>query len=121
MSRRTSGPRCPRSPSCPGDRRARRADRAGRPAMIPVWVLSVLVFGINFTLWGTIGFLRILDGALDRFRRVPRNAGSGAHRARRAVAAGQGDQGDRDPRLYLGPRSGELLTIEHVAVLMAAH
>ena len=89
--------------------------------MIPVWVLSVLVFGINFTLWGTIGFLRILDGALDRFRRVPRNAGSGAHRARRAVAAAQGDQRDRDPRPYLGPRSGELLTIEHVAVLMAAH
>jgi len=65
-----------------------------------------------------------VDGALDRFRRVPRNAGSGAHRARRAAAAARGvrgDQGDRDPRPYLGPRSGELLTIEHVAVLMAAH
>lgn len=89
--------------------------------MIPVWVLSVLVFGFNFTLWGTIGFLRIMDGALDRFRRVPRNAGSGAHRARRAAAATQDAQGDRDPRPYLAPRSGELLTIEHVAVLMAAH
>ncbi|HEX6931320.1 MAG TPA: glycosyltransferase, partial [Streptosporangiaceae bacterium] len=89
--------------------------------MIPVWVLSVLVFGFNFTLWGTIGFLRIMDGALDRFRRVPRNAGSGAHRARRAAAAAQGAQGERDPRPYLAPRSGELLTIEHVAVLMAAH
>jgi biofilm PGA synthesis N-glycosyltransferase PgaC len=89
--------------------------------MIPAWVLSVLVFGVNFTLWGTIGFLRIMDGALDRLRRVPRNAGSGAHRARRAAAAAPGARGNRDPRPYLGPRSGELLTIEHVAVLMAAH
>ena len=32
-----------------------------------------VVFGVNFTIWGTVGFLRVVDNALDRFRRVPRN------------------------------------------------
>ena len=53
--------------------------------MIPVWLMFVLVFGFNFTLWGAVGFLRVVDGTLDRFRRMPRNAGSTAHRARRAA------------------------------------
>lgn len=61
--------------------------------------MFVLVFGINFTFWGTIGFLRIVDGVLDRFRHLPRNAGSAAHRSRRAATC----------------------TIDDLAVLMAAH
>ena len=52
--------------------------------MIPSWLMFALVFGVNFTIWGTVGFLRVVDNALDRFRHVPRNAGSAAHRALRA-------------------------------------
>jgi hypothetical protein len=52
--------------------------------VIPSWLMFALVFGVNFTIWGTVGFLRVVDNALDRFRRVPRNAGSAAHRALRA-------------------------------------
>ena len=38
--------------------------------------MFVLVFGINFALWGAVGVLRFTDGALDRVRRLPRNAGA---------------------------------------------
>ena len=31
---------------------------------MPAWWMFALVFGVNFTLWGTVGFLRIVDGAL---------------------------------------------------------
>ena len=89
--------------------------------MIPAWLLFALAFGVNFTLWATIGFLRILDGALDRFRRLPRNAGSPAHRARRAAtlihaAANGGLAGST-----LASGGGRILTVADVAVLMAAH
>ena len=61
--------------------------------MTPAWWMFVLVFGINFALWGAVGVLRFTDGALDRFRRLPRNAGSAAHRARRAdVVVARGRQ-----------------------------
>ena len=89
--------------------------------MIPAWLLFALAFGVNFTLWATIGFLRIVDGALDRFRHLPRNAGSAAHRARRAAtlidaAANAGLAGST-----LASGGGRILTIADVAVLMAAH
>ena len=76
--------------------------------MIPPWLMFVLIFGVNFTFWGIIGFLRIADSALDRFRRRPRNAGSVAHRASRATVARSAG-------------SARILTIADVAVLMAAH
>ena len=89
--------------------------------MIPAWLMFVLVFGINFTLWGTIGFLRIVDGALDRLRRLPRNAGSLAHRILRADRAIQaaGNGGLTGPAL--APGGGRMLTVADLAVLMAAH
>ena len=89
--------------------------------MIPAWLMFVLVFGINFTLWGTIGVVRIVDGGLDRFRRLPRNAGSAAHRALRAnrVIQAAANGGLAGPALASG--GGRMLTIADVAVLMAAH
>ena len=89
--------------------------------MIPSWLMFALVFGVNFTIWGTVGFLRVVDNALDRFRRVPRNAGSAAHRALRAdrliqAAANGGLAGST-----LASGGGRILTIADVAVLMAAH
>src|SRR5437660_6005365 len=83
--------------------------------------MFALVFGVNFTIWGTVGFLRVVDNALDRFRRVPRNAGSAAHRALRAdrliqAAANGGLAGST-----LASGGGRILTVADVAVLMAAH
>lgn len=87
-----------------------------QPAVIPAWLMAALVFGVNFTIWGTVGFLRIVDGALDRARRLPRNAGSAAHRALRAHRTGAPGS---SPVLAAG--SKDIVTIGHLAVLMAAH
>lgn len=89
--------------------------------MIPVWLIFVFIFGINFALWGAIGCLRIIDGMLDRFRRLPRNAGSAAHRALRAKRARQSvPRGALDGQT-LARGSGRMLTVADLAVLMAAH
>jgi biofilm PGA synthesis N-glycosyltransferase PgaC len=89
--------------------------------VIPAWLMFALVFGVNFTFWGMVGFLRIADGALDRFRRTPKNAGSAAHRALRAamVLRGAANGGLAGPTL--ASAGGRILAIADVAVLMAAH
>jgi TPR repeat protein/cellulose synthase/poly-beta-1,6-N-acetylglucosamine synthase-like glycosyltransferase len=81
----------------------------------------VLVFGINFTVWGAIGFLRVVDGTLDKFRHLPRNAGSAAHRVLRAdrVVQATANGGLTGPALASG--GGRILTVADLAVLMAAH
>jgi cellulose synthase/poly-beta-1,6-N-acetylglucosamine synthase-like glycosyltransferase len=92
--------------------------------VIPSWLLFFLVFGINFTLWGAIGFLRVMDGVLDRIRRLPRSAGSKTHRALRSAVAAKAAQGAmhglRAGRT-LAPANAAILTVADVAVLMAAH
>jgi cellulose synthase/poly-beta-1,6-N-acetylglucosamine synthase-like glycosyltransferase len=89
--------------------------------VIPVWLMFALVFGINFTLWGAIGFLRIVDSALDRIRRLPRNPGSAAHRARRAdlIVQAAAPGGRAGPAL--ASDGGRILGVADLAVLMAAH
>jgi len=87
--------------------------------VIPAWLMAVLVFGVNFTIWGTVGFFRIVDCAVDRARRLPRNAGSAAHRALRARQAGK--PGDDPPSPVLAAGSEDIMTVRHLAVLMAAH
>ncbi|BCJ31559.1 glycosyltransferase family 2 protein [Actinocatenispora sera] len=67
------------------------------------WLLLVFVFGLNFTLWGLIGLLRLID---DRFVR----------RHDRPDAA-PGPRLLRDPD---APRTGPI-GLEDVAVLMPAH
>ena len=89
--------------------------------MIPVWLMFALVFGISFTLWAAIGFLRILDNAMDRFRRLPRNAGSAAHRALRANMASQAVENGGLVGPALASGDGRILTVADLAVLMAAH
>jgi poly-beta-1,6-N-acetyl-D-glucosamine synthase len=92
--------------------------------VIPSWLLFVLVFGINFTFWGAIGFLRVLDGVLDRVRRLPRSAGSTTHRALRSAVAAKTAQGAMHGRRggrTLAPANAAILTVADVAVLMAAH
>ncbi len=63
-----------------------------------VWVLVVLVVGVNFVLWGSVGLLRFADESVGRLRR------------RRDPAARDGS----------APVSSRLTTAD-VAVLMAAH
>jgi poly-beta-1,6-N-acetyl-D-glucosamine synthase len=89
--------------------------------LIPVWLLSVLIFGVNFTFWGTVGFLRILDAALDRIRRIPRNVGSTAHRFLRIAVAAKASQEAGFASPAFAPQGGTVLTIADLAVLMAAH
>ena len=88
--------------------------------MIPAWLMFVLVFGINFTFWGTIGFVRIVDGGLDRFRRLPRNARLGCARALRANRVIQAAASGGLAGSALASGGGRMLTVADVAVLMAA-
>ena len=76
---------------------------------MPWWALAILIFGINFTLWGTVGLIRLLDRAV--FSRVHR----------------------RKPRSYpenviairddpAGRRARQInLTVDDVAILIPAH
>jgi biofilm PGA synthesis N-glycosyltransferase PgaC len=99
----------------------RRAGLAGGNTVSPAWLLLALVFGVNFTVWATIGLVRIADSGLDRFRTLPRNAGSAAHRALRAekIAQARANGGMAGPTLASG--GGRILAVADVAVLMAAH
>jgi poly-beta-1,6-N-acetyl-D-glucosamine synthase len=36
---------------------------------MPAWVIAILVFGGNFTLWGTIGLFRLIDQMITHLRR----------------------------------------------------
>lgn len=62
--------------------------------MIPWWAMFVFVFGTNFTLWGAVGLLRLVD---ERTRRV------------------------RPHRTFVAPVEPCSLSVGQVAVLMAAH
>ncbi|MDR7300169.1 glycosyltransferase family 2 protein [Haloactinomyces albus] len=76
--------------------------------MIPWWMLAVFVFGANFTLWGTIGLLRLLDGPTTR-RGGIRFASRGAHALR------------KPPKREVSSIRAGSLTVRDVAVLIPAH
>ncbi len=78
-----------------------------------VWLLVVLVIGVNFILWGSIGLLRLCDETVGQLRsrrrgRPHRDRGSGPRRAARRLQAADDEGRHR-------------LTTTDVAVLMAAH
>ncbi|MGY1594278.1 glycosyltransferase family 2 protein [Geodermatophilus sp. SYSU D00708] len=79
-----------------------------------LWLLLVLVIGINFVLWGSVGFLRLCDERIARWRSQTRR---GHHRGGKVP-------GHPLPVRSLSPVSdvpaGRLTTAD-VAVLMAAH
>jgi biofilm PGA synthesis N-glycosyltransferase PgaC len=72
--------------------------------VIPIWVLVILILGVNFMLWGVIGLLRFADA---RIRRKP--PGTPVARLRHGNPCGS----SKSPR---GP-----VALADVAVLMAAH
>ncbi|GAA0502561.1 hypothetical protein GCM10011581_27680 [Saccharopolyspora subtropica] len=76
--------------------------------MIPWWVLAIAVFGTNFTLWGLVGLLRLLDSSAQKW--WPRRAGRSVSGS--GVVVG---------RHRYRQRSGRPVGIEDVAVLMPAH
>ncbi len=84
--------------------------------MIPWWVLTVLLLGVNFALWGAVGLVRLAESEMRRSRRA------------QPVAARDGDavpDGDALPdgdavRDGAAVRDGEL-TVADVAVLIPAH
>lgn len=65
--------------------------------MMPWWAMAVFVFGTNFTLWGSVGLMRLLDERTGRLRPHRENAGADL------------------------PARPATPTVDQVAVLMAAH
>ncbi len=76
---------------------------------MPWWTLAILIFGINFTLWGTVGLIRLLDReVLSRVhRRKPRSYPEN-------VIAIRDDPACRRARQIN-------LTVDDVAILIPAH
>ncbi|MER7014683.1 glycosyltransferase family 2 protein [Saccharopolyspora sp. NPDC000359] len=59
--------------------------------MVPWWLLAIAVFGANFTLWGVIGLLRLLDGSARRWRDRRSSGGAVVDRDRFEGGLGVGD------------------------------
>ncbi|MGP4020268.1 glycosyltransferase [Saccharopolyspora sp. 5N708] len=78
--------------------------------MIPWWVLAIAVFGTNFTLWGLIGLMRLLDTSTRKWRHG---------RGNEAVPWPSAVMG-RHRFPVLGNRSTDV-DVGDVAVLMPAH
>ncbi len=93
---------------------------------MPWWSMAVLVFGLNFALWGTMGLCRLLDtgaGRLTRWRFAHRFSGIREVRcASDARPRPRPDPGGADPPRAAGrPDRRRGLTVEDVAVLIPAH
>ena len=94
--------------------------------MMPWWSMAVLVFGLNFALWGTVGLCRLLDagaGRLSRWRFARRFSGIREVGYTSDAYPGPGlDPGGADPPRTTGrPDRRRGLTVEDVAVLIPAH
>jgi len=74
------------------------------------YVFAVLVIGVNFSLWGTIGALRFSDEVLGRLR---------ARRSRRLAEWGRRPETGLEHRR--AARRTERLTSHDIAILIAAH
>ena len=92
---------------------------------MPWWLMPVLVFGVNFALWGTVGLCRLLDTGAARLARwrfarrfsVIREV---AYTGAAYPGAWPGPGGGRSPGATGRPgRRG--LTVADVAVLIPAH
>ena len=100
------GPRCTRCCRRPG----RTPSARRRRSMMPWWVLAVLVLGVNFALWGTVGLARLIETAEVASWGLPRSRRPAGHWVAIRDDPG-GRRGRREPSL----------TVEDVAVLIPAH
>lgn len=81
--------------------------------MMPWWGLAILVFGVNFAIWGTVGLARLFDQLTVRRWRSRKSAACPAD----AVALRHDPGGQR-----AGQCAGQChLTADDVAVLIPAH
>jgi biofilm PGA synthesis N-glycosyltransferase PgaC len=89
--------------------------------MIPWWVMVILVFGANTTLWGSVGLARLAEGLVRGAR--PRRRPRGRHAS--AVVAGRDPEQTQEIVLAVRadgrPYRPGNLTVRDVAVLIAAH
>jgi poly-beta-1,6-N-acetyl-D-glucosamine synthase len=76
---------------------------------MPWWALAILVFGVNFAFWGTVGLIRLLGQLTTGRRRARKRA---AHREN-VVALRHDAEGRRSRQSHL--------TVDDVAVLIPAH
>jgi len=77
---------------------------------VSTWLLLILVVGVNYVVWGTVGFLRLCDETIGRVV-------FGARRRIRRRSSGDVDGGY--PRAE--GRHRKRVTVCDIAVLMAAH
>lgn len=73
--------------------------------MVPWWATALLIVGINFTLWGLIGILRLVDESVVHWRKV---------------RLAHGSPTDQDANVATSTHSARVEPRD-VAVLMAAH
>jgi cellulose synthase/poly-beta-1,6-N-acetylglucosamine synthase-like glycosyltransferase len=85
--------------------------------MMPWWAMALLIFGLNFAIWGTVGLFRLAAAGITRLRR--RRAGRRRAGSRRGAAPVQPARLARR-RGAAGTRTGSL-TENDVAVLIPAH
>jgi cellulose synthase/poly-beta-1,6-N-acetylglucosamine synthase-like glycosyltransferase len=76
--------------------------------MMPWWGIALLVFGANFSFWGTVGLTRLVDQAVRRLRRRDPAGQPG-----NVVALRHDPAGRRARQIHL--------TVDDVAVLIPAH
>jgi poly-beta-1,6-N-acetyl-D-glucosamine synthase len=76
--------------------------------MMPWWGIALLIFGANFSLWGTVGLIRLVDQALRQRRRQ-----DPAEHPGNVVALRHDPAGRRARQSHL--------TVDDVAVLIPAH
>ncbi len=93
---------------------------------MPWWSMAVLVFGLNFALWGTVGLCRLVDtgaGRLSRWRFARRFSGirEVGYTSAAYPEPGPDPAGADPPRATGRPDRRRGLTVEDVAVLIPAH
>jgi cellulose synthase/poly-beta-1,6-N-acetylglucosamine synthase-like glycosyltransferase len=93
--------------------------------MMPWWAMALLIFGLNFAIWGTIGLFRLVAAGITRLRR--HRAARRRHPARRQRAGSRPGRAPVQPARLAGRRGAgrpartRSLTENDVAVLIPAH
>ena len=93
---------------------------------MPWWAMALLVFGLNFTLWGSVGLCRRVDmGAVRRRQRNAVRRFAGLRESHHQFKSAEPAQAIYRARRRARPESGVQrrggLTVSDVAVLIPAH
>jgi cellulose synthase/poly-beta-1,6-N-acetylglucosamine synthase-like glycosyltransferase len=84
---------------------------------MPTWLVVLMAFGVNNTIWGSLSFLRLIEDRIarkkDTVSPIPR-----PYRIRSLHEVGEQQRGNNGHNLRIGPRR---MSVEDVAVLIPAH